>query len=188
MGYDQVWLTGFMATGKSRLARPIAAALGWEALDVDDLVQKTAGDDIPTIFRRGGEAAFRVLESQVIEELADRGQIVVATGGGSVLAEANRVAMRRHGWIAWLDARPETIARRIIESRARASERPLLDGDDPLQRIIALRAEREPLYAQADFSLQTDDLTPDQCAHQILTAFQQTRSARGRAGGPGTAA
>lgn len=168
---DQIWLTGFMGTGKSRLARPLATALGWDALDVDALIQQRTGDSITAIFERGGEAAFRVIESEIIAEVAQRSNIVVATGGGAILAEANRALMRERGYVVCLEARPDTIAARIRQSGASVSERPLLTGADPLTRIAALKEARQPLYAQADFVIHTDDMTPDQITHQVLTAF-----------------
>ena len=170
---DQIWLTGFMGTGKSRLARPLATALGWDALDVDTLIEQRSGDAAAAIFERGGEAAFRVIESEVIEEVARRERVVVATGGGSILAEANRNAMRERGFIVCLEARPDTIAARIRQSGAHVSERPLLRGPDPLTQIASLKEARQPLYAQADFIIHTDDMTPDQITHQVLTAFNE---------------
>jgi shikimate kinase len=183
MTYDQIWLTGFMATGKSRIARPLAAALSWEPLDIDTLIEEHAGERIPAIFQRGGEASFRVLETEVIAAVAERSDIVVATGGGSVIAPANREAMRRRGFIVCLEARPETIAARLAASEAHISERPLLGGDDGVGRIRDLKAQRQPLYNEADFIIQTDDLTPDQCTHQILMAFRE-RQAVGAGGAP----
>jgi shikimate kinase len=170
---DQIWLIGFMGTGKSRLARPIAAALGWEALDIDTLIEERAGDTIGAIFERGGEAAFRVIESETIVDTAQRERVVVATGGGSILSEENRRAMRQRGFVVCLEARAETIAARIRQSRPDASDRPLLKGKDPLTTIAALKEARQPLYAQADFIIHTDDMTPDQITHQILTAFNE---------------
>jgi len=178
---DQIWLIGFMGTGKSRLARPLATALGWDALDIDTLIEQRTGDTVPAIFDRGGEAAFRVLESEVIEDAARRERVVVATGGGSILAEANRNVMRERGFIVCLEARPDTIAARIRQSGG-ASERPLLRGADPLTAIAALKEARQPLYAQADFVIHTDDMTPDQVTHQVLTAFNEQTAVS--AGGP----
>ena len=176
---DQIWLIGFMGTGKTRIARPLAAALDWRWVDIDKLVEAEAGDSIPAIFRSGGEAAFRVLESQVVERLAEDANVVIATGGGTVLSEENRELMRRRGFIVCLDARPETIAARV-HTVTDVSERPLLAGGDPLDplsRIIDIKAERQPLYAQADFIIQTDDLTPDQVTHQVLLAYREHVSA-----------
>lgn len=174
---DQIWLTGFMGTGKSRVLRPLAAALDWRAADVDVLIEEQAGDPVRDIFARGGEAAFRALESQVIARIAGEHHIVVATGGGTVLAQANRDAMRRHGFVVCLDAQPGTILRRIEGSDAHISERPLLTAGDPLARIIELKAAREDLYREADVVISTDDLTPDECTHQILTAFRERTEA-----------
>jgi shikimate kinase len=170
---DQIWLIGFMGTGKSRVSRPLAVALGWERLDVDEMIQEEAGEGLPDIFRKGGEGAFRVLETRAIERAAEMSNVVIATGGGSVLSELNREAMHRRGFVACLDARLQTIADRLLASDAHVSERPLLQGDDPLAKIASLKAEREPLYRQADFIIQTDDLTPDQITHQILLAFRE---------------
>jgi shikimate kinase len=170
---DQIWLTGFMGTGKSRLARPLAAALGWEALDLDTLIQQRTGDTITEIFERGGEAAFRVVEAEAVAEVARRERIVVATGGGTILSEANRNAMRERGFVVCLEARPDTIASRLRQSGPSASDRPLLKGSDPLTTIAALKEARQPLYAQADFIIHTDDMTPDQITHQVLTAFNE---------------
>ena len=171
--YDQIWLIGFSGTGKSRLVRALAAALDWEAVDLDKLIEARAEQDIPAIFRTRGEAAFREIESAALEETAERSRVVVATGGGAVLSERNREAMHRRGFVACLDARPETIVERLQKAGADASERPLLQGGEPLQRIIALKQARQPLYADADFIIQTDDMTPDQVTHQILTAYRE---------------
>ena len=169
----RIWLTGFMGTGKSRIARPLAAALDWEAVDVDALIEREAHDRIAHIFKAGGEGAFRALEGQTIERIAGMDHVVVATGGGAVLSATNREAMRRDGFIVCLDARAETIAGRILDSAEHVSERPLLSGADPLARIRELKAEREELYRQADLIVETDDLTPDQVTHTILVAYRE---------------
>lgn len=182
MQYEQIWLIGFMGTGKSRTVRPLATALDWTALDLDILIEQEAGDDIPAIFRKGGEAAFRIIESQVVERVSGMERVVIATGGGTILAEQNRRAMKERGFVACLDARPETIAARIADSGDRVSERPLLTGHEPHARIAELMGERAPLYAQtADFIIQTDDMTPDQVTHQVLLAFRERAAVAGGA-------
>jgi len=102
-------------------------------------------------------------------------------GGGSVLSEVNRAAMRRKGFIVCFDARPETIAARLQDSTRHISERPLLGDGNPAARIVELKAERDPVYAQADFIIQTDDLTPDQVTHQVLLAFRERSAVAGGA-------
>jgi shikimate kinase len=179
MSYEQIWLIGFSGTGKSRVVRALAAALDWEAVDLDKLIEERAREPITDIFASGGEAAFRVLETSLLEEIARRDNVVVATGGGAVLAESNRETMRRRGFVACLDARPETILARLTDAGGPVSERPLLRGGDALQKIVELKSARQPLYAQADFIIQTDELTPDQVTHQVLLAFRE-RSAVAR--------
>ena len=179
MNYEQVWLIGFSGTGKSRLVRALAAALDWDAVDLDKLIEERAADTIPAIFRGRGEAGFRALESELLEEVAQRSRVVIATGGGAVLAASNREAMRRRGFIACLDARPETILERLQKSGGDASERPLLQGGDALGRIVELKAARQALYRQADFIIQTDDMTPDQVTHQVLLAFRERTAVAG---------
>jgi shikimate kinase len=182
MTYDQIWLIGFMGTGKSRIARPLAAALDWEQVDIDTLIEQEAGDRIPEIFRTGGEAAFRVLEARAVDRVAGMDHVVVATGGGTILADSNRAAMKQRGFVVLLDARPQTLAERIASSDAHVSERPLLQGGDPLARIIELKAAREALYVQtADFIIQTDELTPDEVTHQVLLAFRERMAVAGGA-------
>jgi shikimate kinase len=174
---DQIWLTGFMGTGKSRILRPLAAALDWTGLDLDRLIVERAGESVKQIFARGGEAAFRVIESEAIAETAKLAKVVVATGGGSVLAESNRTAMRDRGFIVCLEARPDTILSRLTISGDHVSDRPLLAGADPLSRIVELKSQRQSLYAQADFIIQTDELTPDQVTHQVLLAYREHTAA-----------
>src|SRR5262245_21999917 len=113
MSYDQIWMVGFSGTGKSRLARPLAAALDWKPVDIDAMIEEESVENIPAIFRRGGEGAFRTIEGEIVEHVAQMHNVVVATGGGAVLLESNREAMRRSGFIVALDARPETILVRI---------------------------------------------------------------------------
>jgi shikimate kinase len=179
MTYDQIWLIGFSGTGKSRLVRALAAALDWEAVDLDQLIEARAEQDIPGIFRTRGETAFREMEAEALEETAQRTRVVVATGGGAVLSERNRAAMHRRGFVACLDARPETILERLQGTGAETSERPLLQGGDPIAKIIEIKSARQPLYAQSDFIIQTDDMTPDQVTHQILLAFRERTAVAG---------
>ena len=177
---DQIWLIGFSGTGKSRLARPTAAALDWQSVDLDSVIEQRAGDTITNVFRARGEAEFRRIEAELVEETSQLGNIVVATGGGAILAPANREAMRRRGFVVCLDARPETILVRVRAPGGTVSDRPLLaSDDDPLGRIVQLKGERQPYYTQADFIIQTDDLTPDQITHQILTAFREQTAVAG---------
>jgi shikimate kinase len=106
--------------------------------------------------------------------------VVVATGGGSILAVSNRVLMKERGFIVCLDAQPETIAARLRDWGRHQSERPLLGDDEPLARIIELKSARQALYEEADLVIATDNLTPDQCTHAILTAFRERSAVTNR--------
>jgi shikimate kinase len=170
---DQIWLIGFSGSGKSRLARPLATALDWQAIDLDAVIEQREGDSIANIFRARGEPEFRRLEAQLVEETAALSNVVVATGGGAVLSEVNREAMKRRGFVVCLDARPGTLYERIRSPEGTVSDRPMLKGDQPLTQIEQMKAERQPYYAQADFIILTDELTPDQVTHQVLTAFRE---------------
>ncbi len=181
MAIERIWLTGFMGTGKSRIARPLAAALDWTPLDIDTLIEREAGDSIAHIFKSGGEGAFRALETQTVDNVSRMAHVVIATGGGTVLSQANRDLMRRDGFVVCLEAQPETIVKRIAESGGHASERPLLAGGDPLTRIAELKHDREPLYQQADLIITTDDLTPDEITHRILLAYRERTALAGSA-------
>jgi shikimate kinase len=107
---ERLLLVGMMGAGKSTVARLAAARLGWAWVDTDTEVARTAGASIPDLFARHGEPAFRLEESRVLADvLRGDGPLVVSVGGGAVLDEANRAAMRAAGTVVWLRARPETL-------------------------------------------------------------------------------
>jgi shikimate kinase len=137
---DQIWLIGFSGSVKSRLARPLATALDWQAIDLDAVIQERNGDSISNIFRSRGETEFRQLEAQLVEETSQMSNVVVATGGGAVLLAANRDVMKRRGFVVCLDARPDTLLARIRTPGGTVSDRPLLAGDEPLSRIEQLKS------------------------------------------------
>ncbi len=180
MTIERIWLTGFMGTGKSRIARPLAAALDWTSIDLDAMIEREAQDSITHIFKSGGEGAFRALESQAVDNASRMAHVVVATGGGAVLLEANRALMKKDALIVCLDASPDTILRRLQESGP-LSDRPLLAGDDPLPKIRELKATRDALYRDADVVVNTDDMTPDEVTHQIILAYRERTALAGSA-------
>jgi shikimate kinase len=178
-------LTGFMATGKSVVARTLARRLGWRMIDCDAEIVARAGKPIAQIFRQHGEDHFRALERGLIAEIADDprqcahcGQprpAVVATGGGAIVDAENYAAMQRAGVIVCLLARPEIIAKRIGPT---ARTRPMLmKGGKPLNRRIAELIEtRRAAYMRATITIDTSDLTIDEVADLILTAFAAHKS------------
>ena len=175
-------LVGFMASGKSVVGQALSRITGMPLVDADDEIVVRAGKSIHCIFEDSGEAAFRELERSVIQDLCSRSGNVIAAGGGAFVDPENRARMLAAGSVVCLGARPETIHRRIAGQPSpapspgvgsRRSVRPLLAGDDPMERIKALLAQRNEAYAQAHHTIETDDLTPDQVAERILELCQR---------------
>jgi 3-dehydroquinate synthase len=162
-------LTGFSGAGKSAVGPILAERLGADLVDTDSLVELDAGKSIPDIFGEDGEATFRELETRALQRALALERVVVATGGGVVLSDANRRLMAESGVIVCLEARPETIfARLTLRADERALDRPLLATNDPLGRIRELKAARQHLYALADWSVHTDGLTPEQVGDEVI--------------------
>jgi shikimate kinase len=150
---QNIFLVGPMGAGKSTIGRQLAQSLGYEFQDSDQEIQRRTGVDIPTIFEFEGEEGFRNRERQVVEELAQQDGIVLATGGGVVLSPENRQQLAARGFVIYLHCSPEQQYARTARDR----NRPLLDTDDPQQRLRELMAEREPIYRQvADMVVSTE--------------------------------
>jgi shikimate kinase/3-dehydroquinate synthase len=170
---SRIFLTGFSGSGKSAVAGLVAEALGWRALDTDDILQERAGRSIPDIFARDGEARFRELEAAALREAAAQTDVVVATGGGIVQSETNRRLMAEGGFVVCLEGRPEVLCRRLRHAGGSATERPLLAGADPLGRIRALKSRRQSFYVLADYTVHTDSLTLRQGADEVARAWRR---------------
>jgi len=174
--YRRVFLTGFSGGGKSTVAALVAQALGWQALDTDRLIEVAAGASVAEIFAHDGEARFRDLEREVVAAAAREEGAVIATGGGALLSPENRRAMGDAALVVLLDARPQSILARLsAPSGTPPSERPLLAGDDPLARIVELKARRQRVYALADVIVDTEGRT----AAEVVAAVVEAARAAG---------
>ena len=162
-----IYLVGMMGTGKSAVARPLAAALGYRCIDADAVLEQAAGRTIPEIFASDGEAAFRGLETAVLGQICSWHSLVVATGGGVVTQPTNWGHMRQ-GVVVWLEAPAELLLERL---RRDSTERPLLQTADPEARLALLLADRQPLYAQADLHIRQQGESPEEVARQVLEAL-----------------
>ncbi len=161
-------LIGLSGTGKSSVGRELAARLGWELADIDVLIEQAAGCQIPQIFAEQGEEGFRELESMVLRQALAQPSRIVATGGGAILRPENRVLLRQHAFVIWLDAPTPTLVDRL---RTHDEQRPLLTTGDPAARLEALRTIRAPLYAEtADLMLSTAGFSLMQIVTSILDA------------------
>jgi len=173
-------LTGFSFTGKSGVGREVAQRLGWRFVDSDDEIVAIAGKDIPDIFDQDGEERFRELERQVLARVCEEQGFVISTGGGAIVDPRNRELFARCGVLVCLEAKPETIYRRLL--RAQETDhvvRPLLAVDDPLQRIESLKASRQQYYALAEWSVHTDNLTLEQVSDEVIRGFRQVSAQKG---------
>ena len=159
-------LTGFMGTGKSTVGRILAQKLGFEFVDTDILIVQTSGQTIPEIFANQGEAAFRQYERDAADHLAQNSRQIISTGGRMMLDDYNRQVLEPTGPIFCLAASAEEILRRVLED-VEGIERPLLKGDNPKGKILALLEERAPLYGHYP-QIETEGIDPEQIAQAIL--------------------
>ena len=160
-------LTGFMGTGKSAVGREVARRLGREFMDMDDLIVRRSGQSIPTIFERRGEAAFRQMEAELCRELSLRRDLVVATGGGALLPEANRRWMEGSGLVICLSCSLDEVLQRLSVS----SDRPLLEVSDRRAEIERLLESRQHAYGAMPAHLDTTRLTVEEAAEQVLALW-----------------
>jgi shikimate kinase len=145
-------LVGMPGSGKTTVGRQLARRLRLPFFDSDHVIEERLGCAIRDYFAQAGEAAFRDVEQQVIAELAAGPAAVLATGGGAVLREANRQALRAGGHVVYLKSSPEDLYRRLRHD----TQRPLLQVSDPLARLRAMHSERDPLYREAShFQVET---------------------------------
>lgn len=157
-------LTGFMGTGKTEVGRELAQLKGMRLIDVDKEIEKSEKMTINDIFRQFGEQKFRELEAAAIERISRQDNIIIATGGGAVLTQQNIDVMKKTGVIICLLATPETILRRTSNT----TERPLLQVENPLEKIKELLNFRKPSYEKADIMIDTEEKTPLQIAEEII--------------------
>jgi shikimate kinase len=164
MPRPNVVLVGFMGTGKSAVGRALARRLRSRLLDTDAWIEREAGVSIPQIFEFGGEEVFRDYETQAARHVSQPRGLVVSTGGGILGRAENRELLRKGGVVVCLTARPDV----ILERTAPWDRRPMLrTAPTPREAVERLLKERAPLYAEADWSIDTSDFTVDQVAERI---------------------
>lgn len=145
-------LVGLPGSGKTTVGRQLARRLQLPFLDSDHAIEARIGCAIREFFEREGEAPFRDIEQEVIDELSAGGPCVISTGGGAVLRSANRQHLRERSQVIYLKSTPEELFRRLRHDM----NRPLLQVADPLTRLRDLFAARDPLYREtAHYVLET---------------------------------
>jgi shikimate kinase len=168
LGSRSLVLVGMMGVGKSSVGRRLAARLGFPFVDADAEIEAAAGMSIADIFARHGEDYFRRGEARVIARLLDNGPQVLATGGGAFMNAETRALVKAKGVSIWLHADVDVLLRRTNKRRG---ERPLLQTDDPGETLRRLLAEREPVYALADLTVQSRDIAHDAVVVEVMTAL-----------------
>jgi shikimate kinase len=161
---ENIVLVGLMGAGKTSVGRALAKRLHKTFYDADHEIERATGVGIPLIFEIEGETGFRARESRMLAELTRRTNIVLATGGGAVLDEANRELLTRCGTVVYLRAGVDDLWRRTRRDR----NRPLLQVDDPRARLRSLFEQRDPLYRQiADLVVDTGTQSVGALAHRL---------------------
>lgn len=162
-----IFLVGFMGAGKTTVGRALGEYLGYDFFDLDELIEAGAGKSVQSIFAELGEAEFRRLEHEAISVCRDRrSRAVIALGGGAYVSEENRALLRTIGRTVWLDCPIEVCLRRISSDRSR----PLLGDEDEMRELLE---ERRTAYAQANYIVQTGELSPEQLVIEITTLLNR---------------
>ena len=170
-GARNVFLVGMMGAGKTTAGRILARRLKRTFHDSDQEIERRCGVRIPVIFDIEGEAGFRQREAAALAELTALEDVVLATGGGAVLAPASRRHLAARGTVVYLHARPASLYERVRQDK----NRPLLATDDPLARLEALYVERDPLYREiADIVLETGRQSVQTLARALLARLKES--------------
>lgn len=183
----RIVLAGFMGTGKTVVGKRLAARLGRPLLDTDALIEQAEGRTVKEIFASDGEPRFRELERRAVAEACAAGDVVVSTGGGTLIDDRNLRALGDDGLVVCLTASPRTIARRV---RSSLPDRPLLNGHPSLTgRIRELLDARAPVYARVPVQIDTSSLGVDEVVDEIVARLERAQTQpeeRAAATGQGT--
>ena len=173
-----VFLTGFMASGKSKVGPLIAHATERSYCDTDDMIVEAAGKSIPEIFETDGESAFRNIEHDCVRRAGEMGDVVIALGGGAVAQDRNWGVIGSAGLCVCIRASVDTIFERVTR---KVEERPLLAGLDDAGRrakIARMLEEREPYYARADLFVTSDEhRSPEETAAEVISLLREREAA-----------
>ena len=170
---SQIYLVGFMGAGKTTVGRALADRLGWEFADLDERICQREGKGIPAIFREQGEAHFRRVEREVLTSLTRILSLVIATGGGTYVAEENRSLVEAAGWSVWLRVGLAEALRRC----STGGGRPLLGTRAELEALFRFRQE---FYRCARTAVATEGVDPEEVADRVIEALLLSGAVRGR--------
>lgn len=166
LGKRNLIFVGLMGAGKSVIGRLVAQSLSIPFVDTDAEIEKVSRMTIPELFAAYGEAEFRSLETRVIERLLRSGPRVVSTGGGAFIDENTRREIKHGGISVWLKADLDILWERV----SKRDNRPLLKTENPRQTLENLMIQRYPIYAEADLTVQSENVRKDVMVSEVLTA------------------
>ena len=170
MSRQNIILIGPMGSGKSTIGKVLAKKLNRDFMDSDHFIEQRTGVDIARIFDIEGETGFRDRESKALKTLLDQNNRVVATGGGSVLRSENRALLRSKGYIIFLD----TSVNQQLQRLRRDKKRPLLQTENPRERLENLFDARRPIYLDlADLAVKTDRKLARKLASDIINRLPE---------------
>lgn len=169
-----IYLIGFMGTGKTSVGRQLSKEKGWNFIDLDELIELQQQSRIVDIFAQKGEAYFRKIEKKVLKQVSTQNRFVVACGGGVVLDPDNIKLMKKTGILICLCASCAEILKRISGSTLR----PILNVAKPGERIELLLKMRAPYYAQADYTVDTSKSTIKQVVQKIIKSINKKSKIR----------
>jgi len=160
-----IFLIGLMGTGKTTVGRQLSRQLKMDFYDSDRVIEERTGVDIPLIFEKEGETGFRTREIAIIDELTQKKNIILATGGGAVLSGDNRNHLINRGTVFYLKSNLKTLIQRTSKSK----NRPLLHADESVEVILQrLLDQRGPLYEEAaDYTIET----ANNSIHNVIQAI-----------------
>lgn len=161
-------LIGMMGSGKTSVGRRLAAKLSLPFADADAEIETASGMSISQLIKDYGEPEFRRLERRVMARLLAMPTHVLSTGGGAYMNDETRALIRSNGISIWLKAETSL----LLERALRHDNRPLLQGDDPRAIMEKLLAEREPVYAEADITLESDERPLDETVYRLIKALK----------------
>lgn len=171
MSHRNIILIGPMGSGKSTIGNIIAKRLHREFQDSDHFIEKRTGVDIARIFDIEGEQGFRDRESSALSELLSKNNRVIATGGGSIMRSENQQLLKQKGYIVFLDT---SVNQQMYRLR-RDKKRPLLQTENPRERLESLSAERRPIYLDlADLAIKTDKRMARRLAADIINQLPES--------------
>ncbi len=165
-----IFLIGMMGSWKSTVGKKLSTALNLEYIDTDDEIEDATGESIAEIFSNRGESQFREMESAYFVEKSQQEGLVISTGGGIVVTEANRLALQKNGITFFLQASPETLSSRIKDT----DKRPLLHDEEPILKLSQIWKTRKDFYIQSSHHIiETDRDNPQQVTQKILNILNR---------------